>query len=416
METRDVVIAGGGATGSAVAYFLSRQPEFSGSLLVIEPDPTYAFAASARSASSIRRQFSTPLNIALSRFGWEVLRTGRAARNGAISDRADRADRTDRTDHTNITDIPDFADLAEVGLTESTYLFLASAAGVDALRRNVAVQRRCGVGTRLHEAGALRERYPWMNTSDLAAAADTAGGEGWFDGYALLKALRHANERRGVRYLRDRVVALKMSGPDRIEAVRLQGGDTLPCHWLVNAAGTRARELAAHAGIDVPVYPRKRCVFVFRSETPVHCPLVVDTSGLWFRPEGQGYICGPVPLGDPDVAPDDFEVDHPLFEEIAWPALAHRVPAFAAVRVTGAWAGHYDYNVFDQNAFVGPCEAVPNLLLACGFSGHGLQHAPGIGRALAEFITFGEYRSLDLARFTHARFTRGQPLREINVI
>jgi FAD-dependent oxidoreductase domain-containing protein 1 len=390
MQTVDVVIAGGGAVGSAIAYFLSRQSAFRGSLVVIEPDPTYSFAASARSASSIRQQFSTPLNIALSAFGMEFLRA-----QGLGGSR----------------------ELGDVGLHESTYLLLASAAGVEALTRNIEVQRGCGVSACLHHANALASRYPWINASDLAAASDTRSGEGWFDGYALLRALRLASERRGVRYLRDSVASLVMSGADRVDGVRLGGGDTLRCRWLVNAAGTHSRSLAAQAGIDLPVYPRKRTVFVFRSPAAIpNCPLVVDTTGLWFRPDGEQFICGPAPKVDPNVEPDDFEVDHQLFEDIAWPALAHRVPAFEALRVSSAWVGHYDYNVFDQNAFIGPCEAVPNFLLACGFSGHGLQHAPGIGRALAELITFGEYRTIDVAAFAYARYPRAQPLRELNVI
>jgi glycine/D-amino acid oxidase-like deaminating enzyme len=390
MERVDVVIAGGGAVGSAIAYFLSTQPAFAGTLAVVEPDPTYAFAASARSASSIRQQFSTPLNIALSAFGLEFLRIGGPA--GGVGP-------------------------ADMGLVDSTYLYLASPAGLSALTDNVAVQRRCGVSIQLYDARALAARYPWINAADLAAAADTAGGEGWFDGYTLLRALRRANERRGVRYVRARVESLVMKGTEAVEAVRLSSGDTLRCHWLVNAAGTHSRGVASHAGIDLPVYARKRTVFVFSSATAIgHCPLVVDPSGLWFRPEGDKYICGPVPAVDPNVALDDFEVDHHLFEDIAWPALAHRVPAFEALRVTSAWAGHYDYNIFDQNAFLGPCEAVPNLLLACGFSGHGLQQAPGVGRALAEFITFGEYRTIDVTPLSYSRYTRGQPLREHNII
>jgi FAD-dependent oxidoreductase domain-containing protein 1 len=389
MQTVDVLIAGGGAIGSAIAYFLSHQPAFSGSLVVVEPDPTYAFAASARSASSIRQQFSTPLNIALSAFGMEFLRA-----QGACG-----------------------RDLGDMGLVESTYLLLSSAAGLHALTRNIEVQRRCGVSAQMYDANALASRYPWINVADLAAAADTGHGEGWFDGYALLRALRLSNQGRGVRYLRDRVDSLIMKGSDKVEGVRLRGGDTLRCRWLINSAGTCSRILAAHAGIDVPVYPRKRTVFVFSSPTSIrNCPLLVDTSGLWFRPDGEKYLCGPSPRIDPNVEPDDFEVDHRLFEDVAWPALAHRVPAFEAARATSAWVGHYDYNVFDQNAFVGPCEAVPNFILACGFSGHGLQHAPGIGRALAELIAFGEYRTIDLTPFSHARYSRGQPLREFNVI
>jgi FAD-dependent oxidoreductase domain-containing protein 1 len=378
----DVVIAGGGAVGSAVAYFLMQEPAFTGTVTVVEPDPSYEFAASARSASSIRRQFSTPLNIALSEFGWQFLRA-----------------------------------IPEAGLIECSYLLLATDSGLAGLRQNIELQHRCGVPAQLHGAQDLSRRYPWLHVADLAAGADTASGEGWFDGYAMLRALRGANERRGVRYVRDRVVGIDMQGTAAIDAVRLAGGDALRCRNLVLAAGTGSRLLAAQAGIDLPVHVRKRNVFVFECPTRIsRCPLVVDTSGLWFRPEGERFICGPAPQADPDVAPDDFEVEHDQFEALAWPALAHRVPAFEAVRVTGAWAGHYDYNTFDQNAFVGPCDAVPNLLLANGFSGHGLQQAPGVGRALAEFITHGEYRTIDVTPFSYSRYARAEPLREHNVI
>jgi glycine/D-amino acid oxidase-like deaminating enzyme len=385
MSRLDVVIAGGGAVGSATAYFLANQLGFSGTVAVVEPDPTYGFAASTRSAASIRQQFSTPLNIELSRFGMQFLRA------------------CDRT-------------LGEVNLTESTYLYLATSAGAATLKANVEVQRRCGVETRLHDVAYLAARYPWIHAADLSAVADTAGGEGWFDGYGLLRALRRANERSGVRYLRERVESVLMDGA-AVDGVRLGNGDTLRCRWFVNAAGTHSRALAAQAGVDLPVFARKRSVFVFScAQPPIDCPMVIDPSGLWFRPEGDRFICGVVPPIDPNVALDDFEVDHRQFDDIAWPALAHRVPAFEGVRVTGAWAGHYDYNVFDQNAFLGACEPVPNLILASGFSGHGLQHCPAIGRALAEFIMFGEYRTIDVTPFSYARYLRGQPLREHYVI
>ena len=386
MSRIDVVIAGGGAVGSATAYFLASQPGYSGTIMVVEPDPSYAFAASARSAASIRQQFSTPLNIALSAFGFDFLRS-----RGS--------------------------ELADVNLVQSTYLYLASAAGEEALRHNVDVQRSCGVDTQLHDAAGLCERYPWINAFDLVAAADTTGGEGWFDGYGLLRGLREANLRRGVRYVRDSVASVLMNGASSVNGVRLGSGGTVSCRWLVNAAGTRSREIAAYAGIELPVVARKRNVFVFSCvDAPRPCPMVIDPSGLWFRPEGDRFICGVAPSIDPDVDPDDFEVDRQQFEDTAWPALAHRVQAFEAVRVTSAWAGHYDYNVFDQNAFLGACDSVPNFILASGFSGHGLQHAPAIGRALAEFISQGDYQSIDITPFSYARYLRGEPLRERNII
>jgi FAD-dependent oxidoreductase domain-containing protein 1 len=387
MEAFDVVIAGGGVVGSALAYFLHTSPDFHGSIAVVEPDSSYRHAASALSASSIRQQFSTPINIALSAFGMEFLRNAKAL------------------------------GFPSMGLVESSYLYLATPAGRGALEERAAIQRAAGVAVRMHDRAALTQHYPWLNASDLAAGTDTVGAEGWFDGYALLAALRAANEHRGVRYLRDRVLGFEPSDDCSIVAARLQQHGRLGCAKAVIAAGTRSRELAASLGLDLPVFARKRTVCVFTCPTRLlGCPLVIDPSGLWLRPEGDRFLCGIPEHPDPNVPPDDFAIDPGLFESIAWPILAHRVPAFEAVRMASAWVGHYDYNDFDQNAFVGPVPAVPNLLLASGFSGHGLQHALGIGRGLAECIIFGEYRSLDLAPLSYERFLKNAPLRELNVI
>ncbi len=378
--------------GSACAYFLHSNPDFRGSIMVVEPDPSYREAASTRSASSIRQQFSTPVNIALSTFGMEFLRD---------------APRQMLHDHV----APDF------GLVESSYLYLATPQGGPALQQRVAFQRSFSVPVTFHDRTALSARYPWLNTEDLAAGSDTVSGEGWFDGYAMLSAFRGANERSGVRYVRDRVTGLERSHDGRVVAAVLKEGGRIACRYLVNAIGTRSRALAASAGVDLPVFARKRNVFVFTCPVSIqHCPLVIDPSGLWFRPEHDRFICGPAADPDPDVPPDDFEVDYALFENRAWPILAHRVPAFEAVRLSSGWAGHYDYNAFDQNAFVGPVPGIPNLLLASGFSGHGLQQAPGIGRGLAEYICFGRYRTIDLTPLSYARFAANEPLREINVI
>jgi FAD-dependent oxidoreductase domain-containing protein 1 len=386
------LIAGGGVMGSAVAYFLSANPDFRGSILVVEPDPAYRDAASTRSASSIRQQFSSPINITLSAFGMQFLREApqRLARPG---------------------------EPVGLSLVESSYLYLATDRGRAVLEERMMIQRSMGVSVRLHDRAALASRYPWLNTDDLTAGCDTAGGEGWFDGHSLLRALRSAAERQGVRYLRDRVLAFERGADGKLAAARLESLGPLECRFAVNAAGTHSRQLAASAGVDLPVFPRKRNVFVFTCPTPLpRCPLVIDPSGLWFRPEGDRFLCGPPESPDPDVSTDDFEVDLEAFEARAWPLLAHRVPAFEAIRLSSAWAGHYDYNVFDQNAFIGPVPGVENLLLASGFSGHGIQQSPAVGRALAEFVCYGEYRSIDLAPLSYARYAANRPLRELNVI
>jgi glycine/D-amino acid oxidase-like deaminating enzyme len=144
--------------------------------------------------------------------------------------------------------------------------------------------------------------------------------------------------------------------------------------------------------------------------------LIVDPSGFWIRPEGTGYICGTTPTPDPDVEADDFEPDETCFEDAIWPGLARRVPGFEAARCRRSWVGHYDYNSFDQNAFLGPLQPFDNLLVACGFSGHGLQQAPAVGRGLTEWLVHGAYRSLDLSMLGYERYRRGKPYVEANVI
>jgi FAD-dependent oxidoreductase domain-containing protein 1 len=388
----DVVIAGGGAVGSSVAYWLRQQPGYQGSVIVCEPDAGYAYAASARSVSSIRRQFSTPLNIALSAFGLQFLQ---------------EADRR----------LAAAAEPVDLQFVAATYLLLATPAGAARLAGNVAIQHAAGVPARCHDAATLARRYPWLRVDDLACGADTEAGEGWFDGYALLAALRRANVRAGLRYVPAAVVDLERHSSGAIRAVQLSSGERIECRYVVNAAGTGSRALAARAGVELPVHARKRNVFVFACPTPIaDCPLVVDPGGLWFRPDGARFLCSPPLDADPDVALDDFELQVPLFEERAWPALAHRVPAFEAVRIVSGWVGHYDYNVFDQNAFVGPCPDVAGFLLASGFSGHGLQQAAAIGRGLAEFITSGGYRTIDLSPLGYERYLRNAPLVEHNVI
>jgi sarcosine oxidase len=389
----DVVVAGGGVIGSAVAYFLMAHPGFDGSVCVVERDPTYQSGATGRSAGSIRQQFSTPENIRMSRFGIGFLKS--------------------------LGDILEVeGDRPDVQLQERGYLFLASEEGVPVLRENHAVQTAEGAAIALLERDGLASRFPWLSLEGLVAGGFGTAEEGWFDPFSLLQAFRRKAISLGATYLADEVVGVGRAG-GRVTSVELAGGDALACGWLVDAAGIRGREVARMAGIaDLPVHPRKRQVFVFdcREALP-GCPLTIDPSGLYFRPEGGSFICGISPGAeedDPDC--DDFEVDHALFEERLWPLLAARVPAFEAIKPCGAWAGHYDVNSFDANAILGPHPELPNFLFANGFSGHGLQQSPAVGRALAELVADGRYVSLDLTRFSYERIAANRPVVEKNVV
>ena len=182
-------------------------------------------------------------------------------------------------------------------------------------------------------------------------------------------------------------------------------------------AGIQAATIAGMAGIDLPVRPRKRFIYVFDCRDDIRtAPLTIDPTGIWFRPEGSGFICGVSPAEDQDPDCTDYELEYTLYEELIWPTLAERVPAFEAIKMSRAWAGHYDYNTLDQNVIIGKAPQIDNMLIASGFSGHGLQQSPAIGRALSELVTFGKYQTLDLSRLGYDRILTGQLIQEANVV
>jgi len=390
MQT-DVLIVGGAAVGSATAYFLASQPSFKGSILVVEQDPTYARSATALSAASIRHQFSTPENIRLSQFGSSFLKSV--------------------GEHLSVD-----GEAPAISFKERGYLFLATAQGLGILQSNHLTQCAENVDVSLLTPAQLQSRFPWLNVDDLSAGSLGNTGEGWLDAYALMQGFRRKALSLGVQYRQARVEALSRQGR-LVTSARLSTGELVTCGTVVNAAGTGATALAQSAGIALPVQARKRSIFYFTSSARLPtCPMVIDPTGAYFRPEGEGYLCGIAPSLEQDTECHDFEVQHSLFEEVLWPILAARVPGFEALRLQRSWAGHYDMNLLDHNAIVGAHPDVDNFLFANGFSGHGLQQSPAIGRALSELVTFGEFRTLQLGALGWARVIEGRPLREINVV
>jgi len=380
---RRVIIIGGGVIGSAVAAFLSADAQWQGEVLVIERDASYAQASSALSAASIRQQFSTPLNIRLSQYGLQYLR--------GLDD--------------------------ALGFKEQGYLYLATNEGEAALRRKHALQLREGADIELMTPNQMQARWPWLAVQDLTLGSFGRSGEGWFDGWALLQHFRHKAIAQGVRYVQAEVAQLKRDASGAMHSIVLKdSNEALQADAFVLACGAWSRRLARTAGLEVPVSAKRRSVYAFRSAEPAPgAPLLIDPSGLWFRPEGEGqFICGGTPLIDTDDLPLDPEAT--LFEASLWPALAQRVPGFESLRQQRAWAGYYEMNTFDHNGLVGPLDACPGLLLACGFSGHGLQHAAGVGRGLAEWLAHGSYLSLDLSFLSPQRIAANRPIVEDNVI
>ena len=386
-ETADIIIIGGAGAGSAIAWFLAELG-FGGTIVVIEKDTTYATASTALSAGGLRQQFSTPENIALSQFA-----------HSFIMDKCNGG--------------------RDVGFRQQGYLILASQSGVDVLAANHAIQLRCGSEIDFLDRENLVAAFPHIEFTGIAAGCFGPSCEGWMDGWSLMRFFQQGARARGVAWHDGQVAGLGVEA-GRIRQVRLVSGETIGCALVVNAAGTAAAEIAAMAGICLPVRAAKRYVFGFDCrETTAEMlagPLLVDPSGLYVRPEGEGFICGMSPGADEEPPCGDFEVDYGWFENRIWPLLAARIPVFEAIRLTSAWAGYYAINEFDHNVICGAHPEIDNFYFANGFSGHGLQQLPGIGRAIAELIIKGAYQSLDLKRFGFERLTCGRPVREVNVI
>lgn len=388
-----VIVIGGGVMGWSLAFWLTGDPAFSGEVVVIERDPTWRWASSARSASSVRHQFTTPVNIEIGLFATAFLR----GLHGWLEVSGESPD-------------PAFH--------EGGYLFLArDDAALARLAELATLQRRLGAKVAVLDAGELKARFPWLNVEDVAGGSLGLEGEGWFDGWGLLRGFCRRARAQGAELRRGEVAGARASGR-RVRAVRLADGEEVTGDVFVLAAGAWSGKVAELFGVHLPVEARRRSVFAFTTpEPPASCPLVIDVSGVWLRPEGTGFLCGAPPPPERD-RPDLplGEVDHELFEETIWPALAHRVPAFERLRVTSFWSGYYEMNTFDANGLVGPHPGLDNLFCLCGFSGHGLQQAPAVGRGLAELLVHGRYRTLDLSPLDPGRITRGEPLVERHVI
>jgi len=385
----DVVIVGGGVTGSATACFLAAG-SFDGSIAVVERDSTYSYAPSARAAGGIRQQFSTPENIRIGLFGAEFVK--------------------------NIDQFLSVDGQAPaVDFKERGYLILASEKSLSQMKENHSVQRDLGARIAYETNDALSERFPWMRVNGLAGGFLGLENEGWLDPYSLLQGFRKKAISLGVTYIEDEVVTLGHDG-GRVSEVTLRSGRRLTPGQVLNAAGARdVTGLAAQVGIELPVEPRKRCAFVFECRDNIgETPQVILPNGVAFRSEGERYLTVVAPPPDQDPLTGSYDIDYALFDDIIWPTLAERVPAFEAIKLTNAHACHYDVNTLDENAILGRVPGVDNLLIAAGFSGHGLMQSPAIGRALSELIAYGEYRAIDLSRFGYERVLSNSPLLETN--
>lgn len=394
-KSYDVIIVGGAMYGSAVAWFLTDNPDFDGSILVIEKAPSYSMCSTAHTNSCIRQQFSQKINIEISQFGVAFIKSFRERLGG------------DKR-------VPDIA------LQSFGYLYLAQTqAFADMLRSVQSLQAECGAGTKFLTKDDIATQYPFYNLNGIVGGNHNLIDEGYFDGATMFDWWKRSAKERGVEYLHSEVVGLIKDGKgQKITSVKLASGEEVVCGVLVNASGPRAAVTAGMAGISIPVEPRKRYTFIFDAENPLDrdLPLTIDPSGVHMRTDGQYYLAGCPPDDDPAVDFDDFEEDHSIWQEKAWPAIANRIPQFEAIKLTNSWVGHYAYNTLDQNAIIGPHSEIENFIFVNGFSGHGFQQSPALARGTAEWISYGEYRTLDLSPLSFERIAKGDPFVEEAVI
>lgn len=385
----NVVVVGGGIVGSCAALFLARSG--ADSVTVVERDMTFERSSTARSASAIRQQFHLGINVAMSHFGYEFFN--------------------------DLSSYLPAGARADIGFVERGYLVLATREATARLVQAHTRQVENGAQVELLQREELGQRFPWLKLDDLGAATFGTGGEGWFEPLDALAAVSRAAMAAGATYVEREVVGVDISGR-RVRGVELNEGTSIGCSVVVNAAGPAAGAVAGMVGEVAPVEGRKRTVFLFRPKTPVEdVPNVVDPTvagrGMYLRPYEDVFMAVTAPSPEKDPATTDLEPDDYLFDEVLRPALAARVQGFEDVDVVRTWAGHYELNSFDQNAIIGPHSDVEGFYFACGFSGHGMMHAPAAGRGIAELVTRGGYESLDLSPFSVDRIARGERLDDI---
>ncbi|XP_067827190.1 FAD-dependent oxidoreductase domain-containing protein 1 [Heptranchias perlo] len=425
-ERADIVIVGGGVMGWSTAYWLKKKEAIREGVrvVVIERDPTYSRASTVLSVGGIRQQFSLSENIHLSMQSAHFLRNIQ--------------------EHLNVVN----EDPVDIQFNPSGYLFLAGKEESGILEENYRIQRDEGAAVILLTPQQLQRKFPWINTDGVVVASYGLENEGWFDPWLLLNAFRRKAISMGVYQCHGEVVGFEHSTRDmetddgrsislkRIHRaiVRMPNSaecQPVECALLVNAAGAWSGKVADMIGIGngpegtlegtkLPVEPRKRYAYVFHCPNGpgLECPLCIDHKRTYFRREGLGgnYLGGRSPTEEEEPEHSDLEVDYTYFQEAVWPNLAHRVPAFESLKLKNAWAGYYDYNTFDQNAIIGTHPLVSNMFFATGFSGHGLQQSPAVGRAVAELILDGKFKTLDLGAFDFIRFYKGTKVLENNIV
>lgn len=381
-STADAVIVGGGCMGASVAFHLARRGMTG--VVLVEREAVLGAGSTGRNAGGVRHQFSNQANIRLS---IESIRTLERFR--------------DEVGH-------------EIDFHQDGYLFLLSTPGsVDAFRRNVAVQRACGVTVDWLDAHDAERLAPGLDAAGVLGAT-FCQRDGIADPNGVTMGFARTAQALGVEIARETEVTGIDVVSGRIAAVRTTRG-AIATPIVVNAAGPHARQVGRLAGADVPVEPYRRHIFIaqhFTRPVPPNRIMVIDfDTTFYFHREGAGVLFG---MGDPKEPPGfDTTVRWDFLPEATHVAM-RRLPALEDASISHAWAGLYEMSP-DANPLIGAAPAVNGLFLINGFSGHGFQHSPAAGRILADLIT-GRDPGMDLAPFAPGRVASGDEAGERYVV
>ncbi|NIM11878.1 MAG: FAD-dependent oxidoreductase [Candidatus Aminicenantes bacterium] len=384
----DVIIVGGGVMGCAAAYYLISGDDKL-KIAVIERDPTYSQASTTLSMANVRIQFSLKENIQISQYANEVFR--------------------------------EFDDVMAVdGIEPGIHfrregnLFLVAKEGREAAQRALALQKSLGCQVEWWSSEKIKDCFSFYEPGRLAGGTFGAA-DGHLDANSLLMGYRKKAGALDVTFITDEVLKIT-TDPGCVTGVKLTSGKVLAAGVVINCAGAWAAQIAETAGVKLPIYPTKRQIFVldtaFKPQNPL--PLTVLPSGLYFRSDTGGVILLGKSMADDPVG-FDFTVDEIRFTEQLWPELVTIVPRFDRLKVLRSWAGLYAENTFDGNAILGEWPECRGFYLANGFSGHGLQQAPAVGRYLSELILI-QKPALDLSIFSPRRILENKPLSESGLV
>lgn len=371
----DIIIIGGGVIGSSIAYNLLNDG-FTGRIVVFEKDGLYEFASTPRSAGGFRQLYTTVINMQLSKYSLQIYKD--FSKDMSID-----------------------GETAEIDFKQRGYLFLATDKMMPRFEKHLKLQNEHGILSQLLEGESLLNIIPELNIDDIAGGL-YCSESGYLDPYSVMLGYVKCAKKLGAEYIYDEVDNL-ITETGKVKGIKLADGREYHAPVVVNCAGAWASILGDKAGLPLPVVPLPRQIFQFDIKEPLknYLPLTMDPTGVYFRHEGEKFISGYAEEIEPGI---NFKWRRSAFEEHIWPVLANRIKNFEHAKIERGWTGLYDFNTEDHNAILGEYPAMKGYYVAFGFSGHGMQQAPAVGKCLSELIRTGNFETLDLSPLRVERF------------